>query len=481
MTARLFSEFPAATPAAWAQAAAASRRGQPAPSLTQSSYEGIDIAALTSAADLAASAHQRSLPGQAPFVRGVSAAGYRAAPWLIAQEIDIAAPPAFNQALQDALANGQTAIVLSDALRLDSAADIQQALGAIDLRRWSLFIRCGSRTAAIYRQLATGLSEATLAQLHGCAGWEPLAGLARTGNMPADAYARLASHIQTLEKKSPQLGSIAIDSAVYHAAGANAAQELALTLASAVSAWRALNTRGLALESLADKTHICLRIGENFFMEIAKFRAMRLLWAQMLDACGLAGAKARLHASSGQRNKTRRAAHVNLLRLTNEALAAAIGSVDSLTLAPFDAPLGADDDFSRRLARNLQLILQEELQLTQLIDPAGGAYHIERLTDQLARAAWAQFQSIEGAGGLLDSLQAGTIQAQIAAVAAQRQRDLASGAAALIGSNLYADPSDALPAEKPPTAPTRTRSAAGISAPPLPALRLAAPFETMRE
>jgi len=187
---------------------------------------------------------------------------------------------------------------------------------------------------------------------------------------------------------------------------------------------------------------------------------------------------ARLHASSGQRNKTRRAAHVNMLRLTTEALAAALGGVDSMSLAPFDAPLGLSDAFSRRLARNLQLILQEELPLCQLIDPAGGAWHIENLTDQLSRAAWARFQKIEAAGGLLAGLQAGRIQADSAAVAEKRQADWATGAAALIGNNLYADPAEAPPAA-PPTEPTRQADASGdsLSAPPLPPLRLAAPFE----
>ena len=148
---------------------------------------------------------------------------------------------------------------------------------------------------------------------------------------------------------------------------------------------------------------------------------------------------------SGNRNKTRRDSQVNLLRLTTEALSAAIGGVDSICLLPFDALLGTVDGNSRRLSRNLQLILQEELLLTQLIDPAGGSWHVEKLTDELARAAWARFQEIEARGGMLAALRSGFVQAEIEAVADQRKRDLATGDAVLIGGNKYIDQDETLP------------------------------------
>ena len=171
---------------------------------------------------------------------------------------------------------------------------------------------------------------------------------------------------------------------------------------------------------------------------------------------------------------------MNLLRATTEALSAAIGGVDSLTIAPFDQALGPANAFSRRLARNLQLILQEELELTQLIDPAGGAWHVERLTDQIARAAWAQFQAIEARGGLLASLQSNAVQAEIEALAIRRQRDLTTRDAILVGSNVYADP-DESPA--PFQAQPQSRAAVSppgdtITAQPLTPLRLAEPFES---
>ena len=183
--------------------------------------------------------------------------------------------------------------------------------------------------------------------------------------------------------------------------------------------------------------------------------------------------------AADRRNKTRRDPHANLLRLTAEALAAAFGGVESICIAPFDQALGASTAFSRRLSRNLQLILQEELQLAQLIDPAGGAWHIERLTDQLARKAWAQFQEIEARGGMLGCLRSGYVQAEIKAIADMRRRDMAAGESILVGGNKYAADGQSLPA--PPPQASAGQAAAGgdtITVRALEAIRLAEPFES---
>ena len=178
------------------------------------------------------------------------------------------------------------------------------------------------------------------------------------------------------------------------------------------------------------------------------------------------------------RNKSRVDVHVNMLRLTTEALAAAIGGVDSIQLSPFDQPLGSSNDFARRLARNLQLILQEELQLIQLIDPAGGAWHVEKLTDQLARAAWSLFQTIEADGGMLACLQSGFIQAHIESVAEGRKRDLSTRDAILVGSNKYIDSDVTLPAIQPPLGEYVYADEDTLRVQPLTPLRLCERFES---
>ncbi len=485
MAESLFAEFDAATHEDWLEAARASLRGRSLETLVSRSYEGIEIHPLIGEDVLSGIPQLDSLPGQYPFLRGTRAAGYRARPWLIAQEIDIAEPDKFNAALRDALANGQTAITLSDQLKLNESGDLLRALAGIDLRSYPLFARCDRRTPEIHQLMRAAFNNDELRQLRGCVGHDPLADLARTGRMSANAFERMQRHVLAAADMSPHLGSLSIGSAVYHDAGANAVQELAIVLATAVEYLRALGERGLDLNLVASKLQVVLGIGENFFMEVAKFRAVKLLWAQVLRAFGVGedGQRIRLHARSGGRKLTRREPYVNLLRLTTEALSAAIGGIDSLTIAPFDQSLGKSDEFSRRLARNLQLILQEELQLTELIDPAGGSWAVETLTDELSRRAWEQFQAIEAAGGMVAALEAGTIQVEIEAVAEQRRRDLAAGVAILVGCNKYVDADEVLPEFQPQAqAGIRRDAAAGdVKVKPLKPLRLAEPFEAPPE
>ena len=476
MTEALFAEFEAASYDDWVEAARASLRGVALESLIARSYEGIDIQPLPHA-DNERGAAANNMPGLYPSLRGTLGG---ARPWLIANEIDIADPDDFNAALRDALANGQTAITVSDHLRLNEVDDARTALADIDFERFPIIVRSSGRAPEIYRLLQAALSESDLRQLTGCVGHDPLGAAVINGSLPADAFDALAAHLQSVNAGSPQLGSIAVDTGVYHDAGANAVQELAIALATGVEYLRAPGASGLNVSLVADKIHFQLGIGENFFMELAKFRAIKSLWAQVLRAYGLAHERQRLwlHARSGLRNKTRRDRHVNLLRLTSEALAAALGGVDSICLPAFDAPLGSGDAFSHRLSRNLQLILQEEMQLARLIDPAGGAWHVESLTGQLARRAWASFRDIEAQGGLLASLRTGAIQAEIEAVAERRRQDLASGESILVGANAYVDEADTLPTTQKPQAPDSGDVADGIRIKPLQPLRLAEAFES---
>ena len=479
MSEALFADFAPSTYHEWIEGVRASLRGPAIESLTKRSYEGIEIDPLPHADDLAGVNHHHSLPGQFPFVRGTKAAGCRARPWLIAAELNISDPREFNAALREGLANGLTAITIPDQLSLTDAADIRLALADIDLARHPLIIQSDAHAPEIFNLLGADLGDDALSQLHGCIGYDPLSQLAATGAMPADAFDRLTAHVKTVAQRSPHLGSIGISAVVYHDAGGNAVQELALAIATGVAYLRTLRQHGFAVDEVARKINVSFNIGENFFIEIAKFRAARLLWAQVLRALGAENEaqNMKIHARSGRRNKTRLDPHVNLLRLTTEALSAAIGGVDCISLSPFDEPLGASNAAARRLSRNLQLILQEELRLVELIDPAGGAWHVEKLTDQLARAAWSRFQQIEADGGLVQSLRSGSIQADIKEIAARRQQDMANGDAILVGVNRFVDPATT-PEIQPSLETVDTNSATDAAdAPSLPPIRLAEPFD----
>jgi len=382
VSADFFAEFSPSTYDEWLAALRDSLSGADPESLVTDTAEGIAIHPLPhpdACLPPDSSGGLRGVelpPGPSGLARGVTSKGV----WLIAQEINIDEPRAFNRALLDALANGQTAIALDAGPRLQTSADLDSALAGVDLALYPIF----AADAQGFDRLRATRSAEEMTKLRGCIG------------SPSDDYAALADRFSVLGAVSPALGCVGIGTAEQHANGANAVQELAFVLAAGAAILRGLLGRGLAVDTVASRLHVTLCIGEDFFMQIAKFRAVKSLWAQMTRAFGASESAQtiRLHARSGARNKSQESTHNNLLRLTCEALAAALAGVDSMTLAAFDAP--QEDDFSRRLSRNIQLILQHEVQLTRYIDSAGGSWHVERLTDELARRSWAAFQQIEG-------------------------------------------------------------------------------------
>lgn len=481
MAAGLFTEFAPVSYEEWLAAVRHSLPDQDLARLIKRSYEGFDVHPLAHRRDLVDIAHLDSLPGQYPYVRGTRADGYRSQAWLIAQDLGQSDPRRFNQALVHALANGQTAIYVDSKLALHRMEDLEIAFADIDLTQFPLLIQA-AKPAELYGLLSGYLKDDALQQIHGCLGDDPLRTLAQSGGIASDAFDRMAAFVELAGRQSPQLDTIAVGTDVYHEAGASAVQEAALAMATAVVYLREMKRRGLDVTTVAGKIGFFMRIGENFFMEIAKFRAVKMMWAQIAAAFGggEAAQKIKLHASATSRNKTRHDAYVNMLRVTTEAMAGALGGVNSLQVAPFDAALGESTEFSRRIARNLQLILQEEVKLIDLIDPAGGAWHIEKLTDQLAKSAWNLFQQIEAQGGLIEALRAGNIQAQIAEVAQQRRQDLAEGRTVLVGCSQYPNLDETLPDVQNPPPAAMADVGERIEAAPLPARRLATPYEELR-
>jgi len=249
----------------------------------------------------------------------------------------------------------------------------------------------------------------------------------------------MAAWVRWAAAERPQFSTIAIDARPYHEAGTSAVQELAYILATAVTTIRALLARGLDINAVPMR--VIVPVGGHFFMEVAKLRVLRMLWAQMIAAFGgdSEAQKVVIHAQTGRFNKTLYDPYVNMLRTTTEALSAALGGVDSLHVDPFDAIQRPPDEFSRRIARNQQVILQHEVNLTALIDPAGGSYFVENLTDELARSAWALFQQIEAEGGMLAALQHETIQKAVMDVAGERAKQLNKRKDRLVGTNMYAN------------------------------------------
>jgi methylmalonyl-CoA mutase len=467
------TEFTSPTTDEWQAAVIASLGGKSFDTLVTTAYEGFDILPMYRREDIDSIAHVKSFPGEAPFVRATHAAGYLRRPWLIAQESESGSPNAFNRVLQFDLEHGQTAVnLLLDrptrtgkdpdqgkpgevgfgGVSLATIEDMGQALKGVDLATIPVFIRTGTVALPLLAILVAYLrrqGQQTNA-LQGCLENDPLGVLAHEGTLPLSlerAYDEMAQLTVWATRHASGLGTIAIHSYPYHNAGADAVQELGCALATGVSYLRAMVERGIDIDTVGPLMRFDLAISSNFFVEIAKLRAARMLWSQAIAAFGGDGTaqKLRLHGRTARRNKAAIDPYINMLRVTTEALAAAIGGVDSLHVAPFDEPIRPANDFSRRIARNVQIILQEEAHLTQVIDPAGGSYAVEALTEELARGGWMLFQDIERQGGMAAALQNGFVQTKIDGVATKRKTNLVRRRDVMVGVNQFANPAETFP------------------------------------
>jgi methylmalonyl-CoA mutase len=311
-------------------------------------------------------------------------------------------------------------------------------------------------------------------------GLDPIGQHARIGSLPAswaDTSKQLTATVTDLRRTGFKGPFIAIDLRPYHEAGASEAQELSVALASAVAYARALEAAGMARTQAFASLSFVAAVDADQMLGIAKLRALRHLMARIQEASDLPPAPIRIDAETAWRMMTRRDPWVNMLRTSMATFAAGIGGADSVTVLPYTLPLGLPDGFARRVARNTQVVLLEESNLWRVADPAAGSGAIEALTDELAHAAWGQFQQIERDGGIVASLQAGGIQRQIAKVRETRAKDIASRRAALTGTSEFPNLDEA-PVTVLLPSPVATAAASPLA---LPSLRLAAPFEALRD
>ncbi len=463
-----FDEFKPASHEDWQAAARALLPGSATlESLASDTLEGLRLQPLYSAEHSAHIQHQRSLPGEAPGLRGGST---HPRPWLIVQASRRADPQAANQEFRADIANAGTAIALlpdsatlhcldpdeapaalvgQGGSSLAEVEDLAAALDGIALDSLPLLLQCGARSLPLAALLMAALRRRgeDLSALRGAVGADQLAWLATSGSLPAaleSLYDEQAVWTRWCLQHAPGLDSIFLDGGVWHEAGANAVQELACSLANAVASLRQMCARGLGIDEVAMRMSLGLALGSDFLMELAKLRAVRVLWSQMVEAFGGSAASQRLtlHVRTSRRNKSALDPWNNMLRSSQEALMGVIGGCDSLLIEPFDTPLCPASEFSRRHARNQQLILQHEVGLARLQDSAGGSWTIEVITDWLAREAWAAFQRIEAEGGLPAALRAGSIQREITAIAQQRTQRNAQRKDVQAGSNQFADTVD---------------------------------------
>jgi methylmalonyl-CoA mutase len=317
-------------------------------------------------------------------------------------------------------------------------------------------------------------------------GLDPVPSLAATGRMSApwsELAKRFAGTVTELRGHGFTGPFAAADGRLIHNAGGSEAQELAFVLAAAVACLRALETNGVTLDAARRMIYFRLAADADQFMTIAKFRALRKLWARIEQACGLDPVPAHVAAETAWRMMTRRDPYVNMLRATVAVAAAGFGGADAITVLPFTAALGLPDRFARRIARNTQLVLLEESHLAKVPDPAAGSGAIEDLTGKLCAASWTLFQEIERAGGAVAALETGLIQGKVAATRAERETNIARRRDALTGTSEFPDIREAavhvLQVAPDPPAANGEKEHASFAA--LPSIRLAEPYEALRD
>jgi methylmalonyl-CoA mutase len=473
----LASEFPAATHDDWRKLLDGTLKGAPFEKLIAKTYDGIAIQPLYERA-----AGAKPVTGR----RG-------GAPWAVIQRIDLPdAAEANRQALND-LENGATGIRLVFAasagdhgfhLTADKAS-LERTLDNIWLDGATIELDVSPLCENVPEMLAgiakeRGGAPASMAIHFGC---DPLGAMALHGRSPSgwDALApRFAAKASAL-RDAGFGGSVATaDGRIVHASGGSEAQELAFVLAAAVAYLRALEAHGMALDAAYRAISFRLAADADQFLTVAKFRALRKLWARIAAAASIAAAPAYVSAETAWRMMTRRDPHVNFLRTTLAVAAAGFGGADAISVLPHTAALGLADGFARRIARNTQTILIEESNLHRVADPAAGAGGIEALTDELCASAWQLFQEIEQQGGLAAMLKTGSFQKRVGETRSKRLRNIALRKDPLTGTSEFPNLGEA----KENVSGTAPRHAALPYPPiaePLAPIRTAQAFEALRD
>ena len=450
--------------------------------------DGLRIPPLYTKADVRTEA---GLPGAAPFTRGTHTTvdGFG---WHILTLIDDGDAAAANRAILADLEGGSNGILLQTAapgqsgVAITSASDMAQALAGVDLDLASVELKSGlaGLDAANHLLAALPALGGTASKRVFALNLDPIGKLARYGTTIRPTVEALAGAIalaKTARAAEPNASTILVDATIAHEAGASEGQELAVLASTLVAYLRAFEQAGVTPADALPQIGVHLAADTDIFLSTAKLRAARTLIARIGEACGAAEAagKVRITAITSDRMMTRRDPWTNMLRTTAATAGAAFGGADQILVLPFTSALGASDAFARRIARNTQIVAQEECGLGRTIDPAGGSWYVEQTTAELAAKAWSILHEIEAEGGIVAALTSGRLQDQIAAVADQRAKGIATGKFELTGVSAF-------PLLGPDGVTVPPRSAAapipGLqSVRPLVPVRLAAAFETLRD
>lgn len=457
-------EFTPPTYDEWKQACIELLKGAPfEKKMYTKTYEGITFEPMYFRATTEEILPKNSYPGMGDFLRGATPNGYVNSPWGIAQACDETLPEENNELLKHEVEKGSTIynVKLDSATRdaldarqaekvgdngvsLTTLEDVEKLLNGLKLDKYPLYIYAGESSAPLTALIIAAIKKngGDVSKLRGVIGADPIGALTLKGKLGQSIdkiFDEQAAVAKFAVKNCPGLKTFMVRSDVYSNGGANDVQELAYTLSTAVRYLRALMDRGLTIDEAAEQIMFGVSIGANFFMQISKLRAIRPIWAQIIKAFGGSDKvqHIHLHARPAKFFMTVYDPYVNLLRGSSQLFSAIAGGVESYESSTFDEPIRKGDEFSRRIARNMQIILREEFGLVQPIDPAGGSWAVESLTKQLKEKIWAEFQVIEGKGGIVAALKEGYPQDQIAEILSARLKAVMGRRDRIVGTNMY--------------------------------------------
>lgn len=398
--------------------------------------EGFNVQPFYRREDLENLPHIGTLPGQFPYVRGTRDNNN----WLIRQQIGGDSMAEINGEARLAIDRGVDSIGIKLG-RETTAADLDELLNGIDLKKIELNISCCNGKAVEVARLIVDYvkSKGLENDFRGSIDFNPFKRLLRHGlEFPRDIKTEAMSMYEAV-KAVKNFRCFAVDSCMLNNAGAYITQELGYALSWGAEWMNILTECGLSACEVASRIKFNMGISSNYFMELAKFRAARMLWAEIVKAYGAEDecCKMMVHAVTSQFNQTIYDAHVNLLRSMTETMSAALAGVDSIETLPFDLQYKTPDEFSERIARNQQLLLREESHLNKVVDPAGGSYYIETLTSSIAKVAWELFNATEDKGGFYALLKSGEIQKAVNESGVKRHTDVARRKEILLGTNQY--------------------------------------------
>ncbi len=434
---KLFDQFPGVSYEEWRAKVEADLKGADFnKKLVWRTNEGFNVEPVYRAEDIADFKTTGTLPGEYPYVRGTRAEN----DWLTRQDVVAASAEEANAVALDVLTKGVTSL----GFRVESAEDVAVVLKGIDLAKVEININCCLCKA---KDVAKALVACIKAQgveqsFHGSIDYNPLRKQLVKGKEGIDAEAVVADakELLAIVAPVPALRCLNVESLLLGNSGAYIYQELGYALAWGAAWMTALTDAGCTADEVASRIKFNMCVSSNFFMELAKFRAARMLWAQIVEqykpACSCA-AKMMVCAKTSRFNQTIYDAHVNLLRSQTETMSAALAGVDSIVTTPFDEPYKTPDTFSERIARNQQFLLKEESHLDKVVDPAGGSYYVETLTVNIAEQAWKLFLATEEEGGFFALAGEGKIQAAVNESCAKRHTDVARRKEILLGTNQY--------------------------------------------